>query len=178
MTVMIKSILICPRCDAGITASDSTTNCPECGLILGTKIGPDYQPPLTLTEQHLKFQDDQRHLEVLINLPIEKANSMLNDALNILETVTAKKVNISDIRNLMGMALRIGELAKAFDSYLQAGGKLVPSLFLEVEERKKSLTPLTTPSPTIPLHSENYHELQSKPPSNRGEVTADPPDTD
>lgn len=61
---------------------------------------------------------------------------MVNDALNIIETLPAKKVPASDIRYLVEMAMKIGQIATKYDEYIRAGGKHVPSLFINEGDTK------------------------------------------
>jgi hypothetical protein len=56
---------------------------------------------------------------------------MMNDSLNIIETIPAKNVRASDIRYLVMMAIRIGEIASKYHEYLEVGGKHVPSLYIK-----------------------------------------------
>jgi hypothetical protein len=129
MTATIKTIFSCPRCDNGITSIETTTKCPSCGLPLGKYNDDPYTPPLTFTEQHEKHRDTKLHVKAITELPIEKANSIMNDALSIMELIAGKKENTSGISMLIGMGIKIGEIAKAYDAYLTAGGKHVPSFY-------------------------------------------------
>ena len=88
-----------------------------------------YTPPYTLTEQHEKYLDSKTYVEVLLDLPINKANSIMNDALSLIEVLAGKNTSTSDIRNIVGMAIKVGEIAKAYDQFLSVGGKHVPSFF-------------------------------------------------
>lgn len=127
----IQTLFLCPRCDEGITSIGTTTSCPSCGLPLGKQEALPYTPPFTFTEQHEKYQDTNTYVEVLRDLPIHKANSIMNDALTLIELISGKNTSTTDIRNLVGMAIKIGEIAKSYDAFLTSGGKHTPSFFLK-----------------------------------------------
>lgn len=129
MSTHISMTYTCPRCEEGITAAKRPENCPGCGYTFAAR--RNYlRAPHTLTEQREGLGDDSAHLRFLLDLPIEKANSMLNDALDIVRTIPAKKVSASDIRILMGMAKSIGEIALKYEEFLAAGGVHTPGLLL------------------------------------------------
>ena len=127
----IQNLFVCPRCENGITSIKTTTSCPECSLPLGNMEIPSYSTPWSFTEQHEKFQDKELYLKTLMDLPITKVNSILNDALSVMEVIAGKKTQVSDMRTVMEIGMRIGEIAKAYDAFLQAGGKHVPGFFIK-----------------------------------------------
>lgn len=126
---MIRHIYECPHCEAPITSQKRPDKCPECGYSFG-EAGLDYKAPMTLSEQHERLSNDLAHYAAILDLSMEKANSIMNDALNIIETLSAKKVKTSDIRYLVQMGKKIGEIATKYDEFIVAGGKHGPSLFL------------------------------------------------
>jgi hypothetical protein len=87
--------------------------------------------PTTITEQTAVINDRVAHIAFVLSMPIDIANDVMNDALNIIETIPGKKVKASDIRTLMGMAIKIGEIAKKYEEFLQAGGTHTPELFIK-----------------------------------------------
>ena len=127
---IVQSIYQCARCESEIVAISTTVECPACGLPLGKYHDDPYTPPLTFTEQHIKHRDTKRFVTVLSELSVEKANSIINDALSVMESIGGKKCEISGIRTMIEMSVRIGEIAKAYDAFLQAGGKHIPSYYL------------------------------------------------
>ncbi len=129
MSIQIQNVFLCPRCEEGITSIAKTTACPSCGLPLGKQLSDTYTPPYTLTEQHEKLAAKEDYVKFLMDLPTHKANSIMNDALSLIEVVSGKNNSTADIRNLVSMAIRIGEIAKAYDAFLSAGGKHTPSFF-------------------------------------------------
>jgi len=131
----IKNIFVCPKCDEGITAEGSIDKCPSCGHILGS-MGQFYKEPLTYAEQHQKYQDTNRFRDAIIALPAQKAEYILLDALRVIETLAGKKVVPQDIRKIVETAMSIGDIAKSYDAYLRAGGKHVPSLFIDDNKNK------------------------------------------
>ena len=137
MSATIKSIFLCPRCEEGITSIETTTVCPNCALPLGKQILDAYTPPYTLSEQNEKYKDQERFARVVSELPIAKANSMLNDALVILETVPGKINRIEDIRYLVETGIRIGNIATGYQKFLEAGGKHFPSFFIKPETEQQ-----------------------------------------
>lgn len=148
MAASIQHIYICPRCEEGITAHAPGSSCPKCKLILGL---PDngFRPPVTLHEQSLKLNDETQHRKTLVDLAYAKSESMLLDALGIIEMIPAKKHRGSDISRLVDIAMRIGDIARGYDAYIKAGGRHVPTLYFEPE------TPSSTPS-------ESNHESPSQ----------------
>lgn len=129
MPAQIQSVFLCPRCEEGITSIAKTTECPSCGLPLGKQLSDTYTPPYTLTEQHEKLGAKEDYVRFLTDLPTNKANSIMNDALSLIEVVSGKNNSAADIRNLVSMAIRIGEIGKAYDAFLSVGGKHTPSFF-------------------------------------------------
>lgn len=157
----IKSLYQCPRCEEGMTVDKGRPkNCPGCGYEFSDAV-LGYKYPLTMHEQHEKLRKDAEHRQALLDMPIEKANSIMNDSLNIMQILPGKIVTKEDIRHLMGMAIQIGEIAKAYETFLIAGGQHVPALFLGDE---KSLQP-----PPLPTITGDRHE--SKQTTNGGRTT-------
>jgi hypothetical protein len=126
----IKSIYECPHCHAPLTASRRPDKCPACGYDFGEAIN-EYKYPVTLHEQYERLQTKIAHCDAVLNMPIEKANHIMNDALNIIETIAAKNVRASDISYLIGMATQIGQIATKYHEFLQEGGRHVPSLYFK-----------------------------------------------
>jgi hypothetical protein len=120
----------CPHCSAPLTAVKRPDKCPGCGYDFGEAIN-EYKYPVTLFEQSERLLRPHAHLDAVIAMPVEKALSVLNDALHILETLSAKNVPLLDIRELVQRGIRIGNIATKYDEYIQAGGKHVPSLFIK-----------------------------------------------
>ena len=87
--------------------------------------------PTTITEQTASVNDREAHIAFVLSVPIDIANDMMNDALNIIETIPGKKVKASDIRSLMGMAIRIGKIATKYQEFLEVGGTHTPELFIK-----------------------------------------------
>lgn len=146
MSVHIRYTYMCPRCGEGINSDKLSLSCPTCELVLGFKnLEKPYTPPYTLTEQHYKYADKLLHVETFLTLSKEKMFSMMNDALSIVETLPAKKGAYSDIRFLLGMAIRIGKMAEAYEKFLVDGGKHVPHIVAEYAS--KSNTNTTSPDP-------------------------------
>jgi hypothetical protein len=122
-----------------MTSEQLNIECPSCGLLLGKKDNfTPYTYPYTLCEQHYKYEDQEKFLERLRDMPLEKAMSVLNDALNIVETIGAKNLETPGISSLVGLAMKIGEVAKAYQAFLEAGGRHVPGVLLK---NKKSKNP-------------------------------------
>ena len=137
MSAQVKLCYLCPRCDAGITSLETTFACPACGLPLGKQHQDPYTPPYTFTEQHEKFKEREKLLDVMSGLPIDKTNSIMNDALLIIETISGKNNPVTDIREMVQLGKRIGEIAVAYEKYLEAGGKHYPSLLFKGEDEIK-----------------------------------------
>lgn len=139
MAVEVKHVLLCPRCQEGITSNSRVLDCPKCGYALGAQTGSQrYEPPYTLTEQKTKLNaSDIEHMEAVLGLSVDKSAAILNDAFLILETLTGKNVKIEDIRPLIEIGLRIGKVAEAFDGFIRAGGKHVPSYYVHHQEQQQ-----------------------------------------
>ena len=150
---MIKNTYVCPRCEEGITAATKPDFCPGCGFKLSMN-NTVFTVPVTIAEQQERISDKILHAKFILNLPIDTATNILNDALHIVQTIPGKKVLASDIRNLMGMAIQIGEIAKQYESFLAAGGTHTPGLFITTGEKTNELqktrdgTKATAPVPT------------------------------
>jgi hypothetical protein len=137
MCAQIKVCFQCPRCEAGITSIENTVSCPGCGLPLGKQPVSPYSPPYSFSEQHLKYTNTELLLDVLSGLPIEKANSIMNDALLIIENIAGKKTPVEGISLLVRMAIRIGEIAKTYEEFLTAGGKHFPSFLAQQQQKNQ-----------------------------------------
>jgi hypothetical protein len=129
MSVNIKQIYTCPQCGESITSTKRPDHCPKCNYSFGEE-GVEYKLPLTMNEQRSKFQDDRDFYEAILTMPLEKANNIMNDALNIAELLPAKNSSQTDIRNLVEMAIKLGSIAQRYKDFLAAGGIHVPTLFL------------------------------------------------
>lgn len=138
---IIKAIYECPHCHAPLTATKRPDKCPACGYDFGEAIN-EYKYPVTLHEQYERMQSRVAHHDAVIAMPVEKANHIMNDALNIIQTIPVKNVRASDIRSLIVMAIQIGQIATKYHEYLEAGGRHVPSLFFK--EGDTSELPKTT----------------------------------
>lgn len=136
----IKQIYECPHCHETLTASRRPDKCPnpKCGYDFGEAIN-EYKYPVTLREQFERMQSRHAHLDAVIAMPVEKALFMMNDALNIIETIPAKNVPASDIRNLVALAMRIGNIATKYNEYVEAGGRHVPALFIKEGDTNEQL---------------------------------------
>jgi hypothetical protein len=132
MSVKIKSVYECPRCTAPltITSNERPKTCPECKYDFGEG-GDTYKLPLTLTEQLDRLMSKEAYYDVILDMPIEKANSIMNDALHIIQTVPGKNVGVSGIRILVETSIKIGQIATKYREFLEAGGTHVPTLFTE-----------------------------------------------
>ena len=163
MAAEIRHIYQCPRCDSGVTATASTTECPQCGLALGVQAGGrGFNPPLTLFEQQIHRNDKAGHLRALLELPHEKVMAVLQDALNIMEAIAVKKASATDIRSVVELGTRIGDIAKAYDAFIHAGGRHTPAIFLAIEaETPPPAPPKTTPSPQPLWESDNEYNSQT-----------------
>ena len=138
MSGHIKSIFICPRCEEGITSIETTVNCPNCGLPLGKQPVDAYALPYTLHEQHLKYLNAERLIHTLSSMPIEKANNIANDALLVIENIAGKMTRIEDIRILVGLCIRIGKVAEAYEKFLEAGGKHHPTHHIKQQQDQET----------------------------------------
>lgn len=133
MGIKIKGAYQCPHCEEVINSSRRPKVCPGCNYDFGSVIS-DYKYPHTLREQFEKLNDKPAFYDTVINMPIEKANAIMNDALNIIETISAKNVQVSDISQVIRMSIKIGQIATKYHEYLAEGGKHAPALFM-VEEK-------------------------------------------
>jgi hypothetical protein len=151
MPVIISNLFICPRCEEGITSIETATACPSCGLPLGKQNVPPYTPPFTFTEQHDRLKDTEHLTITLADLPIEKANSIMNDALLLMETLPGKNTTPPGIRQMVKLAIRIGEIASAYEKYLEAGGKHFPSLFIKEQQQENQEQPNEPQTRVVPV---------------------------
>lgn len=127
----IKMIYTCPKCEESTTAEDKPEKCGACGCKFPAVGAGGFVEPWTIEEQSVRIPDQKAKARFLLNLPIESASNIMNDALNIIQTIPGKKVKISDIRIIMGMAIQIGEIAKAYEKFLVAGGTHTADIFLQ-----------------------------------------------
>ena len=136
----IGAVYECAHCGEPMTSEKRPARCSTCGYSFGEP-GTEYKPPMTLSEQHERINNKKEHFAAILNLPNEKALAILNDALNIIETMSAKKVKASDIRYLVQMGIKIGQIATKYDEFIQAGGMHGPELVAnegETNEPKKT----------------------------------------
>lgn len=136
MAIEIKTLYECPHCSSSLLSDKRPEICPSCKYEFGTGTTARYRYPITLSEQHEALKNVLQFNSIIVDMPVEKANFIVNDALNIIKTLPAKNVRVSDIRSLVTMAIQIGEIAKKYQEYLEAGGTHVPSLFIQDKEDK------------------------------------------
>lgn len=138
---LVKQCYECPHCHEPITASRRPEKCPnpKCGYDFG-EAANEYKYPVTLREQLERMNSKNAHLDAVIAMSVDKALFILNDALNILETVSAKNVPASDIRNLIAIGIRIGNIATKYNEYIEAGGRHVPALFLKEGDKNEPVS--------------------------------------
>ena len=129
--VKIKMIYTCPRCNESTTAEEKPEICGACGSKFPALGSGGYVEPLTIEEQYQRNLNVDAKLKFILSLPIESCNNIMNDALNILQSIPGKKVDVSGIRILMGLAIQIGEIAKAYEIFLASGGAHVPGLLIK-----------------------------------------------
>lgn len=139
MAAKIQNAYECPHCHNTLLDSKRPITCPACSYDFGEE-AVDFKYPVTLTEQQERLQRKLGFYDAVLEMPIIKANSIMNDALNIIETISAKNCSISDISQVIGMAMKIGKIATKYDKYLRAGGKHVPSLFFKQKDKKDELS--------------------------------------
>lgn len=125
----IENIFVCPKCDHAEPAAVKPRYCKECGYSFIENDFSKYYNPITLTEQFTKLKDVEGLRDAVLDLPLEKAISILEDAKSIVETIGGRKDRTMDIRPLVECAIRIGGIAKAYDDFLRAGGRHIPSLY-------------------------------------------------
>ena len=133
----VKTVYECPRCEAPLIGDKRPDECPVCKFSFG-EATLVYKTPMPLSEQRVRLKNDGKFYEAILDLSIEKANDILNDALNIVETLPAKNVKVSDISQVVRMAIKIGQLATKYHEFLIEGGKHVPDLFIQAEEVKEN----------------------------------------
>ena len=141
---LVKQCYECPNCKEPLIASRRPDKCPnpKCGYDFGEAIN-EYKYPVTLREQYERMQSKNAHLDAVIAMSVDKGLFILNDALNIIETMPAKNVPASDIRNLVAVAMKIGNIATKYNEYIEAGGRHVPALFIKEGDKNEQL-PKTT----------------------------------
>jgi hypothetical protein len=132
----IKQTYVCPRCEEGITASQKPKTCAGCGYKFSTDNLDQFGEPETISEQAERINNKKLHAEFILSLPIESANNIVQDALDIIKTLPGKKVKVTDIRTIMGLAIKIGEIAKQYESFLVAGGTHTPELLMTTGDTK------------------------------------------
>ena len=150
MSVQVSVCYVCPRCSAGITSLEHTVSCPGCGLPLGIQKNDPYTPPYTLTEQHEKYRQPDALLDALAQLPTEKMNNIINDALLILENIGGKKTHVSDIRLAVQMGVKIGKIAEAYEIFLENGGKHYPTHQLHKQKQTQEKHNESERRPVVP----------------------------
>src|SRR5271157_5203577 len=109
----VKALYECPHCHETLTASRRPEKCPGCGFDFGEAIN-EYKYPMTLREQLERMNTSHAHYDAVLAMPVEKAQFIMNDAINIIETLPAKNVRVSDIRSLVMMAIKIGNIATKY----------------------------------------------------------------
>ena len=153
----IKNTYICPRCEEGISAVEKPEVCPNCHFKLAMPGSGGFAVPTTIAEQQERIGDKKAHTEFILSLHIDTANNIMNDALNIIQTIPSKKVRTSDIRNLMGMAIQIGDIARKYEEFLKVGGAHTPELLIisgdDNEQSANGNGEKTTSSIPTPLFS-------------------------
>jgi hypothetical protein len=139
----IKQTYVCPRCEEGITASEKPKTCSSCGYKFAADSIDQFGEPETISEQAERINNKKLHAEFVLSLPIESANNIVQDALDIVRTIPGKKVKVADIRTLMGLAIQIGEIAKQYESFLTSGGSHTPELLMTTGESTNELQKTT-----------------------------------
>lgn len=137
MAAQVSFVYECPKCLEPLKSKERPKFCPLCKYDFGES-GDHYKLPTTLSEQYDRLQNHPVYYQTILNLPMEKANSIVNDALHIIQTIAAKNVPVSDIRYVVEMSIKIGQIAKKYQKYLEAGGKHVPSLFIKETQDGKT----------------------------------------
>lgn len=126
----IENIYACPKCDFAVTGQTKPKYCRECGYSFIENNFLSYTTPITISEQLLKLNDLSGARDAVLSLKQEKALAILDDALKILETIGGRKTATLDIRPIVERAIAIGKIGEAYDNFIKAGGKHVPSLYL------------------------------------------------
>ena len=135
----ISHIFTCPKCEESITAKVKPNHCPNCGYKFAPGAINGFVEPESICEQSFRIGSPKAHAEFILGLPIESATNIVQDALDVIKTLPSKKVQQSDIRILMGLAIQIGDIAKAYESFLAAGGTHAPGLFINKDEEANEL---------------------------------------
>lgn len=140
MAASVLNIYQCPRCEEHITARQKPKQCVSCGYEFPEDTRPSYMPPMTFSEQHVKYNNEKDMYKAALGITPQKAEYIVLDALLILQTIPGKICRPEDIRNLIGAAKSIGELANAYEAFLQARGKHVPSLYIKETDNESTST--------------------------------------
>lgn len=126
----VETIFVCPKCGFAVPGQVKPKFCRECGYSFIENNFNSYTTPVTITEQLIKLNNIEGARDAIIGLTQSKAAAMMDDAQKIMETIAGRKTATVDIRPLVDCAIKIGELGKAYDAFIKAGGKHVPSLFI------------------------------------------------
>jgi hypothetical protein len=138
--------------------------CRECGYSFIENNFNTYTTPVTITEQLIKLNSLDGARDAILGLTQGKALSVLEDAQKIMETIAGRKTATVDIRPIVECAIKIGEIGKAYDAFIKAGGKHVPSLFINNnhEDVKDEPTENTRkPTANAPLRIDSPSSAQS-----------------
>lgn len=126
----VETIFVCPKCEFTVPGLVKPKFCRECGYSFIENNFNTYTTPVTITEQLVKLNNIDGARDTILALTQSKAMSIMDDAKKIMETISGRKTATVDIRPLVECAIQIGELGKAYDAFIKAGGKHVPSLFI------------------------------------------------
>ena len=132
----IENIYVCPKCDYATTGQLKPKFCRECGYSFIENAFDTYTTPITITEQLAKLNNLEGARDAILNLTQDKALSILDDALKIMETIGGRKTPTVDIRPIVDRAIIIGQIGKAYDEFILAGGKHVPHLYINNNDNK------------------------------------------
>lgn len=139
--MVINKIHTCPNCEESIASKEKPKACPNCNFKFNDMDYDDFLEPLTIHEQGLKLKNEAGKIAFINDLPMETVESILQDTLSIIQLLPGKKTQQPDIRNVVELAIQIGEIAKAYKTFLSCGGVHGPALIITAGETNESQTP-------------------------------------
>jgi hypothetical protein len=144
----IENIYVCPKCTFATPGPVKPKFCRECGYSYIENNFDTFTTPITITEQLVKLEDLEGARDAIMLLTHDKAASIMEDAKKIIETIGGRKARAVDIRPIVDRAIEIGEIAKAYDAFIRAGGKHAPSLYINNnDDQEIEDEPTDKPSP-------------------------------
>lgn len=122
----VSNVLECHACESPLLAELSTdlhiVFCPKCGAPNGPGAATEFFDPIYVSEQLRRINDHEKWMAFIKDRRPAKITACGDEFLNTLKVILYKKMSPQELKEIVGIALAVGDIGKAIDEYVNKGG--------------------------------------------------------